>query len=286
MTNALIVEDNFEYAQMLRTVLAGSQHYNLTHVARLNDSLTALKQDRFDIILLDLGLPDSEGLDTFNQIYDAAPEVPIVVISAQNDKEIALRAVRDGAQDYLVKGELSVYSLSRALQYAMERHHTLIHLRQLSFVDDLTGLMNRRGFIALAQQHVKIAQRANREMLLFFIDLDGLKRINDRFGHRAGDQALKKVAEILVQTFRSSDLIARLGGDEYTVLAVDASKDQVKAIQARLLENFRRQNLENKAYPLSVSIGAARYDPRCPLSLDELLEQADQALYIVKRNKN
>ncbi len=285
MTNALVVEDNYEYAQMLHTVLAGSQRYNLTHVARLNDSLDVLKQDQFDIILLDLGLPDSEGLDTFSQIFDAAPETPIVVISALDDKDVALKAVRDGAQDYLVKAEMSAHSLSRALQYAIERHRTMIQLKQASLVDELTGLLNRRGFITLAQQHLKIAQRAYRELLLFFVDLDGLKQINDRFGHLEGDQALKRVAEVLTQTFRSSDLIARLGGDEYTVLAVDAPESQIDNIYRRLFENIRKQNLEKPGYPLSVSAGVSRFDPRRPCSLDDLLAQADQALYQSKRSK-
>jgi diguanylate cyclase (GGDEF)-like protein len=285
LVKVLLVEDNRDYAWMLRLVLAetNSNNFQLTHVEQLNEALAHLSDTKFDIILLDLSLPDSQGYETFNKAYNLAPDVPIVVMTAIDDKQLALRAVREGAQDYLVKGDTDVTQLVRAIQYAVERHRTLIELKRLSLVDDLTGLLNRRGFLSMASQHMKIAERANRELLLFFADLDGLKQINDTFGHQEGDQALLDIASILKDTFRSSDLIARLGGDEFTILAIDAPKNNADIILARLKENLNRQNTKDARYQLSLSVGMARFDPQNAIDLDRLLAQADKALYEQKR---
>jgi diguanylate cyclase (GGDEF)-like protein len=285
LVKVLLVEDNRDYAWMLRLVLAetNSNNFQLTHVEHLNDALAHLGDTKFDVILLDLSLPDSQGYETFNKAYNLAPDVPIVVMTAIDDKQLALRAVREGAQDYLVKGDTDVTQLVRAIQYAVERHRTLTELKRLSLVDDLTGLLNRRGFLSMASQHMKIAERANRELLLFFADLDGLKQINDTFGHQEGDQALLDIASILKETFRSSDLIARLGGDEFTILAIDAPKNNANIILTRLKENLNRQNTEDSRYQLSLSVGMARFDPQNAIDLDRLLAQADKALYEQKR---
>jgi two-component system cell cycle response regulator len=284
----LLIEDNREYAAMLRYVFTelNPNQFELQHVTTLHDGLKKLTQQTFDAILLDLSLPDSLGLNTFNEVYTHASNIPIVVMTALDDKDIALRAVRDGAQDYLVKGELEVNQLVRSLQYAVERNRTLSSLKQLSLIDELTGALNRRGFTSLARQHLKIAQRAGRELLLFFADVDGLKQINDHHGHQAGDQALIAITGILRETFRSSDLIARLGGDEFTVLAINAPKETAETILARLQEHVQKQNDLGQPYQLSLSVGVARYDPQAdPTDLDELLARADKDLYAHKESK-
>ena len=289
LVKVLLVEDNQDYAWMLRLVLAetNSNNFQLTHVEQLSEALSHLGENHFDVILLDLSLPDSDGYETFNKAYNLAPDVPIVVMTAINDKQLALKAVRDGAQDYLVKGDTDVSQLIRSIQYAVERHRTLTELKRLSLVDDLTGLLNRRGFLSMASQHIKIAERAKRELLLFFADLDGLKQINDTYGHQEGDHALLKIAAILKETFRSSDLIARLGGDEFTILAIDAPKNNANIILTRLKENLDRQNSGDDRYQLSLSVGMARFDPQNAINLNRLLAQADKALYEQKRsNKN
>ena len=284
----LLIEDNREYAAMLRYVFTelNPNQFELQHVTTLHDGLKKLTQQSFDAILLDLSLPDSLGLNTFSEVYTHASNIPIVVMTALDDKDMALRAVRDGAQDYLVKGELDVNQLVRSLQYAVERNRTLSSLKQLSLIDELTGALNRRGFTSLARQHLKIAQRASRELLLFFADVDGLKQINDRFGHQAGDQVLIAITGILRETFRSSDIIARLGGDEFTVLAINAPKETAETILTRLQEHVQKQNERSQPYQLSLSVGVARYDPQADATdLDELLARADRDLYANKESK-
>jgi diguanylate cyclase (GGDEF)-like protein len=160
-------------------------------------------------------------------------------------------------------------------------------LRVLSFVDDLTGLHNRRGFLTLAEQQVKIANRTKGKMLLIFIDLDHMKWINDTYGHPQGDQALREMATILRETFRESDIIARMGGDEFAVLTIEGVGESEDLLTARLLENIACHN-NGKGNPnlkLSISMGTATYDPRSSCLIDELLGRADQSMYEQKRMK-
>ncbi|OGO63005.1 MAG: hypothetical protein A2Z45_09225 [Chloroflexi bacterium RBG_19FT_COMBO_55_16] len=267
------------------SVSVNAGQFEATRVGSLNKALAALEQEPFDVILLDLVLPDSLGTNTYSQVYARAPEIPIVVTSHLDDKDQAVKVLQEGAQDYLVKGEMDAVHLRRALLYAIERHRTKVMLHHLSFNDDLTGLLNRRGFLSLAKQQLKIAQRENWELPLFFADLDGLKNINDNFGHPEGDRALQAMATILKETFRTSDLLARLGGDEFIMLAINAPAAGIQTILARLQRNLDRYNAQNRYYQLSLSIGVAQFDPRHETTLEELIIEADKALYDHKRRK-
>jgi diguanylate cyclase (GGDEF)-like protein len=173
--------------------------------------------------------------------------------------------------------------LIRAARCAVKQHMIQEELRNLALTDDLTGLYNRRGFFALASQQLKVARRSDRCALLFFADVNGLKQINDHFGHSEGDLAITRTAEILRETFRDSDIVARLGGDEFAVLANEASSDSQKDIWDRLKENLSAEGSHDPRYSLSLSIGVARFDPRSSITLGELLEYADQAMYEAKR---
>ncbi len=158
-------------------------------------------------------------------------------------------------------------------------------LRNSSLKDDLTGLFNRRGLLKQAGPYFDFARRQQENLLLLFIDLDGMKKINDEFGHNEGDNALISTATILNRSFRSSDIIARLGGDEFTVLVTDLNANKDDAIK-RLNENLRIYNAtEKRGIKLSFSIGVATLEPERMTCFEELLEQADQAMYEQKRMK-
>jgi len=284
----LVVESNHpEIGPWQQVVLRGinAGKFKTTRVGSLSRALSLLEQDAYDVILLDLSLPDSLGINTFSEMYAHVPEVPILVTTATEDKMQASEVLREGAQDYLVKGELDVHILNRALHYAIERHRSRVLLQQMSFYDDLTGLLNRRGFLSLAQQQLKIAQRENWDLVVLFADLDSLKNVNDSFGHPEGDRALRTVATILKETFRTSDLIARLGGDEFIVLALNAPATGVQTMAARLQRNIERHNAQNRYYQISLSVGIVQFDPQHGLSLDEMIVKADQTLYENKRKK-
>lgn len=157
-------------------------------------------------------------------------------------------------------------------------------LRTLTITDDLTGLYNRRGFFAMASQQLKIAKRMNRGILLLSADLDHLKGINDTFGHKEGDEALIETAKILKETFRESDIIARIGGDEFAVVQMEDSTIDTEAVTVRLQNNLEKYNAEkNREYDISLSFGIAYYDPDSSDSIDEILIQADALMYENKK---
>lgn len=156
----------------------------------------------------------------------------------------------------------------------------------MSLCDELTGLYNRRGFLSMAEQQLKIASRTRNEMLLFFADIDQMKWINDTFGHNEGDRALIKIADILKNTFRGSDIIARIGGDEFVILAINAPKHVSKILTTRLHKNIEEQNAKKTSrYTLSLSMGISYYNPEAPSSINELISQADLLMYEHKNSK-
>lgn len=167
-----------------------------------------------------------------------------------------------------------------------ERKHMEERLHSLSVTDELTGLFNRRGFFTLAEQQLKIASRARREMVLLYADLDKLKWINDTLGHPEGDRALSETAKIFKKTFRDSDIIARIGGDEFVVLAIETREVNAEVLITHVQENVEAYNVKGTSpYRLSLSIGTARFDPYSPCTIDELLTPADTMMYEQKRKK-
>lgn len=249
-------------------------------------ALQRLSLGGIDLVLLDLVLPDSEGPVTFERCYAFAPDVPIIVLTGMEDEEAGVSTVQGGAQDYLHKGVVDENLLARSIRYAIERHRLLTALRSLSLIDDLTALYNRRGFADLGEQHLKLARRSARSATLVHVDLDHFKRINDTLGHHVGDRALLKVAEILRTTFRRSDIIARFGGDEFAVLALEASGEDSVLLVQRLREKVEHFNQKGREpYQLSISVGLARFETDSRTRLDDLVAHADAATYDEKRNK-
>ncbi len=168
-----------------------------------------------------------------------------------------------------------------------ERKKMEERLRSLSITDDLTGLYNRRGFLAFADHHVKAAERRKERVLLVLIDLDGLKQVNDAFGHNVGDQALIDAAQLIKRTFRHSDVTARISGDEFVVVTTDSDGNGEEAIKRRIDENLHNFNsMTAKPYRLSLSYGIAKFDPRLPSSIDRLLVKADELMYANKNKKD
>lgn len=172
------------------------------------------------------------------------------------------------------------------IQDITERKRAEAAIQKLSLVDELTGLHNRRGFKAFAEQHLSSVQRSDKALAIIYADLDGLKQINDSFGHQEGDRALIKTAELLKQTFRSSDVLGRLGGDEFTVLAAVDPEIGIVGLVSRLQQRFRDYNaIKTTPYDLSISIGVAEMGDEWPQSIDQLLAVADAAMYENKRSK-
>jgi diguanylate cyclase (GGDEF)-like protein len=160
------------------------------------------------------------------------------------------------------------------------------YMRTMSFTDELTGLYNRRGFFTLVDHLLKVAKRQGKTFFLLYADLDNLKIVNDTFGHLEGDKALNDAAKILKDTFRESDIIARIGGDEFVVMPIGSDGTEVNVLLDRLQKKIDDHNGKDvHRYAFSLSIGVAAFDPLRPLSIDNLLSQADKSMYENKRNK-
>lgn len=284
----LFIEDDAAYANILKRRLLETTYpsFQIEHVDSLQPGLERLGAGKTDVVLLDLTLPDSRGLDTLIRLHTQAPEVPVVVSTGLDDERTGIQAMREGAEDYLVKGRVDGKVISRVLQYAIERHRQRLELKNLSLKDELTGLYNRRGFVALAEQQIRLSQRTQLGFLLFFIDLDDFKHINDTYGHAKGDQALTDFSRVFKATFRGSDILARLGGDEFAALTIKAHESIADVLMARLrknLENYQASNTE--PFQLSISTGMEKFDPASPCLIEDMLDRADKQMYAHKRSK-
>lgn len=212
-------------------------------------------------------------------------------IVIQNGKPVRFEDIRDKRHiDQVIypvcddKGEVARLAFFGA--DITRRREMELELEAMALTDQLTGLYNRRGFFTLATRELRRAQRSTNGMLLFFADLDGLKDINDRFGHEEGDHVLTAAAKILTQTFRTSDIISRIGGDEFAILVIDADEALMEKLLLRLYRlinnlNARRTNRSK----IAMSIGHAAYDPVKTATLDELISLADQQMYKMKKIK-
>jgi two-component system cell cycle response regulator len=283
----LLIEDNPGDVRLIREMMSEVPDviHKIERTERLDEGLKRLTEEDFDLLLLDLRLPDSQGLDTFVKAHTQATEVPIVVLTGLEDEELGLNVVRRGAQDYLVKQKVNGSQLVRAIRYAIERKRTEETIMEMAYQDPLTGLPNRRGFSVLAQLQLKIANRKKRNLLLLFADLDDLKSINDKLGHHEGDRALIETADLLRETFRSSDIIARVGGDEFVVLAIESSKKCSEVLTDHLQKKTDTYNMKNnRPYRLSMSVGMVQYNPEYPCSIDDLINKADKLMYKQKHS--
>jgi len=287
-TVVLLIEDDPYDAELTMALLGEIRNFRCLaeRADTLSRGLERLSRGGVDLVLLDLGLPDSLGLGTFELAYVQYPDIPIIILSGLADEEMAIKTVQEGAQDYLVKGNFDGNLLARAIRYAIERHRIKAELKSLSLTDELTGLYNRRGFLTLARQQIKIAHRLKKKLLLVYTDMDNLKWINDTLGHKEGDRALKEMAEIMSSTFRASDLVARMGGDEFAILGLEEAEVDFSKIRMRLQERTGLSGKDSaRPYRLSLSMGFVEYDPEKPEGIDDLLARADKLMYVEKSIK-
>ena len=282
----LLVEDNLADARLIRELLSESRstRYALTHVARLEDAVRELGEHRFDAVLLDLGLPDALGLDAVGPVNNLAPDVPIVVLTGNEDQSLAVNAVKAGAQDYLVKGQSDARLLARAIRYAIERKQYERRIRYLADHDTLTDLPHGRLLRDRLRQAVALSRRHKRMAALLFVDLDRFKQINDTLGHAAGDAVLIQAARRLSRGMRESDTVARIGGDEFAVVAADVTDmAQVTRLAEKALSSLGKpMTVRGHSVQIAASIGISLF-PQDGNDPDTLLRRADLAMYRAKR---
>jgi len=263
----------------------GPKEIRLAHAINFETAAEHLARGGVDVMLLDLGPEERQVRTLIRAAHDAAPGVPLIVLDETQNEALAVDALQRGAQDFLDKASLSRAMLARALRFAIERHRLQTALRSLSLLDELTGLHNRRGFLALAEQHLLLLRRRG-AALLVFVDLDGLKGINDMHGHLEGNRALMEAANVLRSCFREADILARIGGDEFCVLMTDTREDSSDHVRQRLQKRVDQTNaLEDRQFRLSLSVGIAEVQTVHQPSVEEMLSLADALMYEQKRDK-
>src|SRR5690606_33045934 len=286
----LLVEDDSDDAEFLHTCIAraGDRAVDIMRVDRIAAAVEALASEQFDVVLLDLHLPDATGSECVERIQQAQPEVPIVVLSGQGDEDYAVEILNRGVQDYLVKWEGGGRIILRSIRYAIERKRSEIKLNYLARYDSLTGIPNRQYLCDQLERAVTRAQRGRKKLGLLFLDLDRFKGVNDTLGHQLGDKLLCAVVERLKSSIRAGDLLARLGGDEFAVLLEDVTGPlEVEAVARTLVACFVEPfDVGHRQVSVTASIGLTLYpvDNQDPLAL---LNNADIAMYQAKeRGRN
>src|SRR5688572_12390914 len=287
MHKVLLIEDNPGDARLIREMLAEEPEapFALHCAERLQHGLEKLSAGEIGLVLLDLSLPDSFGLETFARVYAHSPTVPIIVLTGNDDQTIALSAVKGGAQDYLAKGRLDRELLLRSMHYSIERKRYQVQLEHQANYDALTGLPNRNLLHDRLRQAVYSQSRSPRTVAVVFIDLDHFKFVNDSLGHSTGDKLLKGMADRLRLVLREGDTVARLGGDEFVLILKDQTNDDIifRAMHRIIQEISLPMTIEGKELYVSCSAGIALY-PQDGADVDTLLKNADAAMYRAKEH--
>lgn len=304
-TNILIVDDTPDNLRLLAKILE-SQGYIVRKALNGRMALQGVHRDPPSLIILDINMPEMNGYEVCQNLKasETSAQIPVIFISALEQLENKVRAFELGGVDYITKPFQEQEVLMRVKnqlliqqqrQQLIEQNQRLEHeiqerlraeaeVRKLSVTDELTGLYNRRGFFLLADQQLKIARRTQTSYFILFADLDGLKKINDTFGHEMGDRVIFEAAQILKQTFRDADIVARLGGDEFVLFIPTFSGDS-STFYIRLQENIDRFNQQSERAYISISLGVQSGDLNNECSLEQLVAKADQLMYEHKRAK-
>lgn len=315
----LIIEDDYEDVEILKALLSQQKYCldKITHAHSIGEAIACLESanQKIQLVILDLSLPDVQGLETYHKIYAHCPKIPIIIHSGNIDESLAIEAVQRGAQDYLVKGKFDSHLLSRTIRYGLERHQQFLELQsekqklqsvtaallasnqqleemnqvlgQLAIIDELTQIYNRRRFDEVLWTEWRRLAREESPLSLIICDVDNFKAYNDTYGHPAGDHCLRQVATAISNVVhRPADLVARYGGEEFALILPNTdirgvtrvAKDVQKAVQ-HLKLSHNRSSISDQ---VTLSLGVASMIPHQNVSPGQLIESADRALYKAK----
>jgi diguanylate cyclase (GGDEF)-like protein len=281
-TNLLLIEsDPLDAALIQDSVNSENGFFNLTWMNSLAGALDCLRKKSFDIIFLDVELPNDAKVNVYKQVSGAAPNALILVLIASDEKDLIAEAMQDGAHDYISKSHLDAHWLSRLLNYIIERKNIL----QVVHHDCLTGLANRKLLAEQLGRAMKLAKRNKKQAALLFIDLDNFKHINDSLGHAIGDQLLQSVAKRFVKLVRVTDTVCRQGGDEFVILLTEIEKrDDAVQVAEKLISAFASPHkvAGNQVF-ITLSIGVSVY-PDDGRDVATAFDHADRAMYHAKTN--
>ena len=279
-SSLLIVDDDSVFLEMLENGLT-LEGYRCETATNAASALKRIRQNAFDLLLSDIAMPGMKGFELAMHAKRSNPDTAIIIMTGHIDNFSYDSAIEAGASDFIKKPFTLKELIARIEHVKMHEY-----MRTISYTDELTGLYNRRGFFTLVDHLLKVAKRQGKKVFMLYADLDNLKVVNDTFGHQKGDQALTDAAKMLKDNFRESDIIARIGGDEFVVMSIGSNDTEANSLIDRLerkIEDYNKTG--NRKFQLSLSIGMTYFDPQNPLPVDTLLARADQSMYENKRNK-
>lgn len=284
----LLVEADPEESALLKEALAEIEEkqywqawvrVDVTHAEFLAEALGLLGLDSFDVILLDLDLPDSDPLGSLAQVSAAAPLTPIVLLSGAANEALAARLIRDGVQDYLIREEVDCGPLARALRNAIARNRIRVALRGAAVADPLTGLWNRSGFFAIADHDTNLAQMLQRRLLVAIVEPGRLPEKVAARDRPMRELALIEIAGRLRSEIPDSGSVARLDDERFGLVLLEPPGENLSSMVEVLRNRLRIGNSHSEAARnVSLSLGATIFDPRHPASLDDLLNAANHDL--------
>lgn len=252
-------------------------------VSSIRDAQNRYCDNEFDLVVTDLALPDARGVEAVAMLHQLYPNSAIVVLASDKNENLALQALKRGAQDYLLKDRVDGPAFKRAIRYAIERKTSERDLLKLAYYDQLTGLANRQLFQDRLVQALARVNRNKGALSVVFLDLDGFKQVNDTLGHEVGDKLLKVISNRLLQCVRQTDTVARLGGDEFAILFEGAPEHEVTRLACRLIETVSQPlELAGERVCVGASLGASAY-PKHGFTADGLVRAADNAMYKSKQ---
>jgi two-component system cell cycle response regulator len=287
----IITNSSKDIFEVLKAFLADQVLINLSWAGNFKDSFTMLKREKFDMIFLNHVLEEETSIEYLRNVDKEGIETPVIVVTEHGDEMLASHVIQLGAYEYLPRSRINLESLSRVLNSTLERaslrkevETAYVKMAEMSTVDELTKLYNRRYFLEALDGEFERTSRYEREIALLMLDLDYFKKVNDTYGHPAGDMVLSDVGEILKKHIRRNDLACRYGGEEFAVILPNVSKDSIYLAYERFREMVSTQSFkcESKQFHITVSIGIAFSNDA--ESANDLLAHADQALYQAKES--
>lgn len=282
--STLLVEDDPSDAFLIQHSLENTCNdaFVIKHVSTMKEAMDLLHSEHFDVVLLDLSLPGYAQLEALANVQTLAPRLPVIILTGNNDENLALSAMKQGAQDYLIKDDYDGAKIKRAIRYAIERKQCEENLAVLANYDALTGLANRSLFESRLEMSLARSRRSGEPLAVFFLDLDHFKQVNDSLGHDAGDMLLKDASARLKQCLREYDTACRFGGDEFAVLIEGMADPRNCAIVAQKIMDALTHpfSLDAREARIGVSIGIAISAP--DVSVERILRHADTAMYRAK----
>jgi diguanylate cyclase (GGDEF)-like protein len=280
LTNVLVVDDEEIICTLFAAMLG---HYGRYHVVTTTDGhqvMDILRREPFDVMLLDMSMPAISGLEVLRQVTQAFEELPVIIVTGHGSIEVAVESMQAGAADFVTK-PVPAAVLHLRIQKALEHART----RRLASTDGLTGVYNHRTFQERLSQEIARADRYSRPLSVLMIDVDHFKVYNDTYGHPQGDIVLQDLARLLQEMSRTSDTVARWGGEEFAIILPETDSVGVQKIGQRLCEQVERYPFPGQELmpggTLTISIGVATYASASRKEV--LLQAADTALYTAKR---